>query len=425
MRVVVFCPSLASRGFPGNAPFLRGVVRELRGRGHAVATWSPLGDPADASAPGEGAPGPDVGAPLARLALGDGAHRYDPVTLAAHAPVDGLAPDAPTSTAGPLAAGTPIDGWLDAALDGADLVLVHERTDPALVRRLGTRRALGASWRLLYHDAHHRAVAAHAATTPHDLAHYDGVLAGGDAVREPYRRAGWGARAWTWHAAADHRLFQPGAAVTAADTAAHTAAARDGADARTGALLWIGDWGEGARARELGEFLVEPVRALGLAGRAYGRPLPDAVRAELGAAGIAHAGWLSDERAPAAYAGAAVTVHVPHGPRVHALPGVPSRRLFEALACGVPLVSAPWHDSEGLFTPGDDFLVAADGAAMRRHLRDVQADAELARTLAERGRRTILARHTCGHRVDQLLGITTLLGLDPTVPRRAVAGAVG
>jgi spore maturation protein CgeB len=32
-------------------------------------------------------------------------------------------------------------------------------------------------------------------------------------------------------------------------------------------------------------------------------------------------------------------------------------------------------------------------------------DAELARALAERGRNTVLERHTCAHRVDQLLAI--------------------
>ncbi len=87
------------------------------------------------------------------------------------------------------------------------------------------------------------------------------------------------------------------------------------------------------------------------------------------------------------------------------LPGIPTIRVFEALACGIPLVSAPWNDVEGLFTPGEDFLVAPDGAAMRRHLRDVLNDAELARTLAQRGRSTVLARHTCAHRVDELLAI--------------------
>jgi len=100
-----------------------------------------------------------------------------------------------------------------------------------------------------------------------------------------------------------------------------------------------------------------------------------------------------------------VTVHVPRRPYVQALPGIPTIRVFEALACGIPLVSAPWDDCEGLFEPGSDFLVARDGAEMREHLRAVLNEPQLARSLAEHGRKTILARHTCAHRVDELLDI--------------------
>ena len=104
-----------------------------------------------------------------------------------------------------------------------------------------------------------------------------------------------------------------------------------------------------------------------------------------------------------------VTVHVPRRPYVAALPGIPTIRVFEALACGIPLVSAPWNDAEGLFTPGTDFLVAENGSVMKEHLRDVLHDPALAASLAEHGRATILARHTCGHRVDELLSALSTL----------------
>jgi spore maturation protein CgeB len=100
---------------------------------------------------------------------------------------------------------------------------------------------------------------------------------------------------------------------------------------------------------------------------------------------------------------------------VRALPGVPTIRVFEALACGIPLVSAPWDDAEGLFAPGEDFLFARDGAEMRARLRDVLGDPALARALAERGRRTVLARHTCGHRADELVAVAAELGV-PEAP---------
>ena len=51
---------------------------------------------------------------------------------------------------------------------------------------------------------------------------------------------------------------------------------------------------------------------------------------------------------------------------------------------------------------------------MRGHLRDVLNDRELASALAKNGRETILARHTCGHRVDELLAVCGELGLEQT-----------
>jgi spore maturation protein CgeB len=50
---------------------------------------------------------------------------------------------------------------------------------------------------------------------------------------------------------------------------------------------------------------------------------------------------------------------------------------FEALACGILLVSASWEDTEGLFNPGHDSLVARSEAQMTRHLRDVLNDDDL------------------------------------------------
>jgi spore maturation protein CgeB len=98
-------------------------------------------------------------------------------------------------------------------------------------------------------------------------------------------------------------------------------------------------------------------------------------------------------------------VHIPRRPYVETLRGVPTIRPFEAMACGIPLVCAPWDDEERLFRPGVDYLVARDGREMTRHLRDVIHDEALAAALASSGRETILARHTCAHRVDELLAI--------------------
>jgi spore maturation protein CgeB len=96
---------------------------------------------------------------------------------------------------------------------------------------------------------------------------------------------------------------------------------------------------------------------------------------------------------------------VPRRPYAQMLPGIPTIRPFEALACGIPLISAPWDDCECLFTPGKDFLVARNGAEMKRYLKALLRDEAMARELAGHGRQTILSRHTCTHRADELLAI--------------------
>jgi spore maturation protein CgeB len=111
------------------------------------------------------------------------------------------------------------------------------------------------------------------------------------------------------------------------------------------------------------------------------------------------------------------TVHVPRRPYAEALPGIPTIRVFEALACGTPLVCAPWQDSENLF-PSDCYLTARDGAEMRARMRDIMEDRDLRAALIRNGLDTIAAHHTCDHRAAQLLDIHATL---KSVPAREAA----
>jgi spore maturation protein CgeB len=214
------------------------------------------------------------------------------------------------------------------------------------------------------------------------------VLAFGEVVRERYLTLGWSRRAWTWHEAADTRTFTPRPAPPHQDD-----------------LVWIGNWGDEERSAELRAYLIDPVRDLTMTASVYGVRYPVDALQELADAGIHYGGWLPNYEAPLAYARHKMTVHVPRRPYVEALPGIPTIRVFEALACGVPLVSAAWHDAEHLFTPGDDFLVADTPAGMRTHLRTLMHDEARRRSLAACGLETIRRRHTCAHRVDELIGI--------------------
>src|SRR5215203_147342 len=374
MRIVFFVHSLLSDWNHGNAHFLRGVASELISRGHDVAVF----EPRDAWS-------------LANLLAdhGEGA-------------LDGFHAAYPTLRSERYELSS-LD--LDRALDGADLVVVHEWNDHGLVKRIGEHRARSGSYRLLFHDTHHRSVTEPDAMAGYDLKDYDGVLAFGGVIRDLYLQRGWAARAWTWHEAADTRVFHP-----------------ISGEPQQGDLVWIGNWGDDERTAELHELLIEPVHGLGLAARVHGVRYPEAAREALAAAGIEYAGWLPNHEVPRAFARFRVTVHVPRRPYVEALPGIPTIRPFEALACGIPLVSAPWDDAEGLFRPGRDYLVARDGEEMKRHLRDLLADPEMAAEIARSGRETILDRHTCAHRVDELMAIDHEL-LGATARAGAAMGA--
>jgi spore maturation protein CgeB len=357
MKVVVFSHSLVSDWNHGNAHFLRGVVTELQEREHEVAVYEPA----------------------------DGWSRENLLREHGKGPLREFARAFPHlhSTSYGLR-----DFDLDSVLDDADLVLVHEWNEPELVARIGAHRAWHNGYRLLFHDTHHRAATAPEEMARFDLSNYDGVLAYGEVIRRIYLERGWAARAWTWHEAADTRVFHPLPAVeTEAD------------------LVWIGNWGDGERSQELRTFLLRPAATARLRGSIYGVRYPRSARLRIALARLHYRGWVANHRAPEIFARHRLTVHVPRRPYVEALPGIPTIRPFEAMACGIPLISTPWDDCEGLFRAEQDYLVARDCAEMREAMRAIVEYPELAEKLRASGLETIRSRHTCAHRVDELLAI--------------------
>ncbi len=358
MRVVMFVHSIRSDWNHGNAHFLRGIARELQLQGHQVDTFEPADGWSATNLAAEAGPAALV------------AYRESYPTLE------------PTLY-------TPDTLDLDAALDEADLVLVHEWNEPALVARIGRHHARG-HYLLLFHDTHHRALTERETMDGLDLSGYDGVLAFGEVIREHYLRAGWASRVWTWHEAADTRVFAP-----------QPFPMPD----RRQDIVWIGNWGDDERTSELRRFLLDPVRSLSLSGQVCGVRYPADGIAAVERSGLQFGGWLPNHRVPQTFAAHRLTVHVPRRPYVRALPGIPTIRVFEALACGIPLVCAPWEDRERLFHAGEDYLIARNGDHMTQLLRDLLTDDAMAIEMATSGRQTILARHTCAHRVNELLQI--------------------
>ncbi|MDB5615417.1 MAG: glycosyltransferase [Devosia sp.] len=361
MRFIFYTHSLVSDWNHGNAHFLRGVMRDLVRRGHSVLALEPA----------------------------DSWSRQNLIENEGIAAIKRFATDFPELHS--QSYGKDFDHA--AAVSDADVVVVHEWTDPKLVEQLGRIRQRAAPFTLLFHDTHHRAVSAKQDIASLMLRDYDGILAFGETLRQRYLDAGWGKLVFTWHEAADDILFRPMPEII-----------------RDRELIWIGNWGDDERTAEIDEFLIRPAEALGLEGTVRGVRYPEQAIAAVRRAGLKYGGWIANADAPAAFARHRVTLHIPRRPYVQSLPGIPTIRVFEALAGGIPLLSAPWEDAEGLFRPGKDFLFAKTGKQMQGLLQDVIAEPAVGRELAANGLETIRARHTCRHRVDELFAILIQVG---------------
>ncbi len=361
MKIAYFTHSLVSCWNHGNAHFQRGLLRELAKRGHKVIACEP-----------------EHGWSRRNLAAEHGDLAWQ--SVAAQLPEIDIKSYAERADVAPF-------------LQGAHLVIVHEWTDPDVVAAIGAARRLGGRFTLLFHDTHHRAISDPGAMRRFQLDSYDGILAFGESLAAVYRGWGWGARAYVFHEAADTRLFKP---------ARYDPVTRNG-------VGWIGNWGDDERSEEIKEYLLAPARAAGLPVDVYGVRYPRTASETLAEHGAKYRGWIANLSVPAAFARYQMTVHVPRRYYRTLLPGIPTIRVFEALACGIPLISAPWCDSENLFNSGRDYLVAGDAIEMERHMRAIASDCEFAAELARNGARSINDRHTCAHRADQLLSIAARL----------------
>ena len=277
--------------------------------------------------------------------------------------------------------------FLARELAGADIVVIHEWNSLEVVNAILELKHK--FWfRVLFHDTHHRAY-----TNPKEilrlpLNEFDGVLAFGDAIRRIYIDAFGVKRTWTFHEAADTAHFFP------IDSDKDTD------------VVWIGNWGDEERTRELEEFLIAPAAALSDAKFAvHGVRYPTDALERLAQSNIEFRGYLPNLHAPKMYSRSKISLHVPRRFYANGLSGVPTIRVFEALASGSPLVCAPWNDAEGLFRPGQDYICVPDSAAMTSELARLLRDDRARQQIAASGLETIRARHTCAHRAQQLLEI--------------------
>ncbi len=362
LNIALFCHSLVSDWNHGNAHFLRGLVRALGRMGHQVRSYEELGSWSLTNlmrSEGE----------RAIEAVDHFRHSYPELDIRFYKSRDNL------------------QGFLEEELRETDVVVLHEWNDPFVVNSvLALKKKLG--FMALFHDSHHRAYTQAGEMLKFHLHLIDGVLAFGETIRRIYTDGFGVARAWTFHEAADVDTFRPLDRRREID------------------VIWIGNWGDDERSRELQEFLIDPVAALpGKKVVVHGVRYPDFALEKFRAVGIDYRGYLPNLFSPEAYAESAVTLHVPRQQYANGLGGIPTIRVFEALACGIPLVCSPWNDEEHLFHPGEDYLVVKDGKQMAAELQHLLRDGQARRQISEHGLKTIRERHTCGHRAEQLISI--------------------
>jgi spore maturation protein CgeB len=78
----------------------------------------------------------------------------------------------------------------------------------------------------------------------------------------------------------------------------------------------------------------------------------------------------------------------------------PSVRLFEAAACGTPIISDWWDGLDMIFEPEREILIARSQADVLSYLRDIPEQERL--EIGKRARDRVIIQHTALHRAQEL-----------------------
>ncbi|MGY3074181.1 spore maturation protein CgeB [Bradyrhizobium sp. LM6.10] len=162
------------------------------------------------------------------------------------------------------------------------------------------------------------------------------------------------------------------------------------------ALGYLGTYSED-RQPVLEQLLLSPARTLSseqfvVAGAQY----PVEVAWPTNVARIEH---LTPKHHPKFYAEQRFTLNATRAD-MRALGFSPSVRLFEAAACGTPVISDRWPGIETVFEPSREILLASNPRDVVEILRDMPEDHR--RSIADNARRRVIADHTSDHRARQL-----------------------
>lgn len=160
-------------------------------------------------------------------------------------------------------------------------------------------------------------------------------------------------------------------------------------------LSYLGTWAADRQA-VLERLFIQPARALpahrfAIAGAQYPRDFP-------WTANIFFLRHMPPSDHPGFFAASRLTLNVTR--RAMAECGwCPSGRLFEAAACGTPLLSDAWEGLGDFFRPGEEILIARDAGEA---IGAVTLEDGALRRIAARARERTLAEHGCDRRAAEL-----------------------
>ncbi len=163
------------------------------------------------------------------------------------------------------------------------------------------------------------------------------------------------------------------------------------------ACSYLGTWSSDRQAG-LDRLFLEPARRRGVPFVIGGSMYPASIDWPRNVTRIEH---VAPDEHPAFYCSSPVTVSVTRR-AMAALGHCPSGRLFEAAACGVPVLSDSWEGLEQFFTPGEEILTATDSD---QALEVISLPRDTLSRIGRRARERVLSEHTGAHRATELVEI--------------------
>ena len=129
---------------------------------------------------------------------------------------------------------------------------------------------------------------------------------------------------------------------------------------------------------------------------------------------------LPPDQHPAFFASSRLTLNITRHDMAR-MGWCPSGRLFEAAACGCPIITDIWDGLDSFFEPGEEVLTAEGTDDV---LDVLDHDVEAIRRIGDRARARVLSQHTSARRAGELLSLLNISRSRPSRPQSTLAAEV-